>query len=605
MGRSFNTPPLPLGTLTLHTLHHRAALWWLGWLYRNPGAFRASLKLLPRLPALRAAFTLYLHALPWMLVLTVLGKMLLSQPVMAHPEWARLAVLDRFVTASTEAAVGLGGGLVSGLIFGFIVGLVFGRAVGLSVGLGVGLLVGPFCGIVYGVVFGLGGDLISGLASSPIFSLAYGLVYGLVVGFSIGLGGGLGGSLRVGLVVGLLVGLSAGIGVGVRSDLVVGPSGSLVVGLGGLRNGLRAGVSGGLFYGLLAAIGSQAAYYRPYYLGAHALFWWLRRRPACYDFHPAAWDWLCWTPFPWFDRLLVCYAEADPARMEPEIQRLIQEVPGQKIAAVRALTILRARRAARVGNLKEVSQVLADLPEGERGFLSQTRRVRELAEPIVQQQMRVEATTRSYFREIETRSLIAEIRNFRGRITGLKEPITTEFRKAADAWLVLAKQQHEAAARAIQAEPAPQVFRAGDPVERKREAFVPRFRVLEELEGQVMLGSGCPGLLLRGPRRMGKSSLLRNVKGFLPKDVSVVVVSLQSAQVFSSVGHLVGGLSQAIADEVSALPGLAALKGSLRANAPADLAGGAGQISCQRAVVPREVEHKSLIQAMLTRARGR
>jgi hypothetical protein len=41
-----------------------------------------------------------------------------------------------------------------------------------------------------------------------------------------------------------------------------------------------------------------------------------------YRFHPAAWDWLCWTPFPWFDRLLVKYAEMHPAAIEAEIQRL-------------------------------------------------------------------------------------------------------------------------------------------------------------------------------------------------------------------------------------------------------------------------------------------
>lgn len=154
--------------------------------------------------------------------------------------------------------------------------------------------------------------------------------------------------------------------------------------------------------------------------------------------------------------------------------------------------------------------------------------------------------------------------------------MATEFGKAADAWRKLAESQQRAAAQATETEPAPQVFRAGDPVEQAGEAFLPRFRVLEELEGQVLLAGGCPGILLRGPRRMGKSSLLKNVRGFLPKEVSVVFVSLQSARLFSSVAGFVGGLAQAVVAGLPALPALAGIGGRVRANPPVDLAGFAG-----------------------------
>lgn len=154
--------------------------------------------------------------------------------------------------------------------------------------------------------------------------------------------------------------------------------------------------------------------------------------------------------------------------------------------------------------------------------------------------------------------------------------MATEFGKAADAWRKLAESQQRAAAQATETEPAPQVFRAGDPVEQAGEAFVPRVRVLEELEGQVLLAGGCPGILLRGPRRMGKSSLLKNVRGFLPKEVSVVFVSLQSVRLFSSVAGFVGGLAQAVVAGLPALPALAGIGERVRANPPVDLAGFAG-----------------------------
>ena len=196
-----------------------------------------------------------------------------------------------------------------------------------------------------------------------------------------------------------------------------------------------------------------------------------------------------------------------------------------------------------------------------------------MVEQIVRQQFRVDAMSRPYFREIEARNLVLEIRDFQSRISGMREPLATEFRRASDAWLKLAKAQATQASALAQTEPVPQVFRAGDPVAGQQEAFVPRFRVLEDLEGQIMLGSGCPGILLRAGRRMGKTSLLKNVPGFLPNEVAVAFVSLQSARFFSSIAHFVAGLVEAVETNLPASPELDLLKQSLRANPPTNLAG--------------------------------
>ncbi len=259
--------------------------------------------------------------------------------------------------------------------------------------------------------------------------------------------------------------------------------------------------------------------------------------------------------------------------MQAEIVRLIDEVPGQRTLALRAFTVLRARRAARIDRLRSLSSILADLPEGTKGFVADNRRVRELVEEIVRAQLRVDETSRAYFREMELRNLVTTIRNFQMQVSGMHEPVATEFRRAAEAWLRLADVQLETAERAASAEPVPLVFRAGDPVQRGGEAFVPRVRVLEEIEGEVMLGSACPGILLRGPRRMGKSSLLKNVGGFLPREVGVAVISLQSARFFTSLGHLVGGLSEAIAEALSPAPEVAAAAGREVSVRPTDLPG--------------------------------
>ena len=492
MARDFNMPPLPLEALTLNPRHHLAALWWLGWLYRNPASFINSLKELPRWRAFRGGLIIFLQVLPWVVLLAVLSWLF---PGLAKP-----------LVREGESIFGQG-----------------------------------FAAFGYGVVISFYMSIAGGLAGG----LVAGLVSLLARSYGVGLRRILGVSLGVGIAVSFLADFA--------SD----------------RGYYKMWLLSFFYF----TIGFLLVYFRLYYQPLHAVFWMLRGSPRFYHYHPAAWDWCCLLPFPFLDRLLVCYAELDRARMEREIRRMIAEVPGQKAAAVRAWTILRARDAARVDTLRDISKALADMPEGVKGYLAETRRIRELAEAIVCQQLRLDATSRPYFREIEARNLVAENHNFEARVSGMHEPLASEFRRAAGCWLKLAEAQAATVSAAAEAEPAPQVFRAGDPVAVAQEAFVPRFRVLEELEGQVMLGSGCPGVLLRAPRRMGKSSLLKNVSGFLPKEVAVAFVSLQSARLFSSTGHFVGGLAEAVAGSLPELAELDSVKQSLRSNRPADLAG--------------------------------
>lgn len=111
-------------------------------------------------------------------------------------------------------------------------------------------------------------------------------------------------------------------------------------------------------------------------------------------------------------------------------------------------------------------------------------------------------------------------------------------------WLEVARRQHESARKILQREPTTQVFRAGDPVRRETEAFVHRWSVAGELERQATLATGCPGIVLYGRRRMGKSTVLRNLDGFLPKELGVVWLSMQSARAHASLPRLLATISE-------------------------------------------------------------
>ncbi|MBI3249138.1 MAG: ATP-binding protein [Deltaproteobacteria bacterium] len=261
-----------------------------------------------------------------------------------------------------------------------------------------------------------------------------------------------------------------------------------------------------------------------------------------------AWDDLCGIPFFGFDRLLVAYTEAFPVDGTAEIERLISTYPAQRMAALRARTTLLARQAATVAHLSLLDSIVAQLPGGNKDFLPETSQVRELVREIAQLQRHLDAITRPIFRAPTARLLCAEIENFSHKIGGFDQPLASEFRAAASQWLLLARRQFQEVQAASEREPSPQVFRAGDPVNRENEAFVRRESVFGELEKQVMLSTGCPGIVLYGRRRMGKTTILRNVRGLLPTTVVPVFVSMQNAQAFTSLDHFLHHLTTAISE---------------------------------------------------------
>ena len=158
---------------------------------------------------------------------------------------------------------------------------------------------------------------------------------------------------------------------------------------------------------------------------------------------------------------------------------------------------------------------------------------------IAEAQRRVDSVDRPFLRQPYAETLVSKIEAFHGQISGFHEPLASEFGRAADAWLKRAQAQLEEIKKITGREPTPQVFRAGDPVDRSQEAFVPRMGVIGQVERQVTLASGCPGLLIYGRRRMGKSTLIRNLDAFVPDTVRIASVSMQNPKLFSSTAYFV------------------------------------------------------------------
>ena len=256
---------------------------------------------------------------------------------------------------------------------------------------------------------------------------------------------------------------------------------------------------------------------------------------------------MCSIPFPGLDRLLLAYADIAPDEAEREIARLIDTYPTQRFQALKAKAALVARAAGRERDLARLDEIVAGLPRGDQGFLAKAPELCELVAGIAGEQRRLDTIQRPAFREPHAALIRERIQNFRNQVAGFGEPLATEFRAAGARWLEVADRQWAEARAVVDKEPSPQVFRAGDPADRSQEAFIVRERVVGELEAQLMLATGCPGLVLYGRRRTGKSTLLGNLDGFLPESVSVATLSMQDPRAFTSLDSLIGLIADTIA----------------------------------------------------------
>jgi hypothetical protein len=216
------------------------------------------------------------------------------------------------------------------------------------------------------------------------------------------------------------------------------------------------------------------------------------------------------------------------------------------MSALRARAILLARDMGRESNLAVLDAAGAKLPQGERGFLADVPKLRDMIAEIAARQRRVDIVHRPFLREPLAQALRTQIENFRHQVGGFREPLASEFRAAGAQWLAVADRQLREAEAVVKREPIAQVFRAGDPVDRAQEAFVPRLDVIGELENQLMLATGCPGLVLYGRRRTGKSTALKNLDGFLPPEVKVETISMQDPAAFTSLPHFARLVASAV-----------------------------------------------------------
>ena len=461
---------------------HKTALWWLGIIYRRSTLLEEKSEAVSRWKIAPTILRLVWHALPWTLLLTICGRFLLFG-IFDLP--LKNSVIDQTLWWHVKQVIlTLTGSISSGVILGIIIGV----TVEVTDGVGVGVTTGIIIGVGFGITFGA----VSGVALGVTLGFGLGVYMGVLLGLPHANSFSTTGRVGVGVAFGVAFGVTAGV---------------------------AAGVAAGAAFGV--------ALTRTYYHFVSWIFVWPKLRPQWYPIHPVSWDDLIGVPFWRMDKLLVGYAEIEPQKGQEEIERLIDTYPSQRPAALRAKTMLLARESTKIGCLSHLPEVLGQLPHGDKGYLEQTPKIQRLVREIAQRKERLDTVNRPLFREPLAQALVNSVEEFRGKVAGFREPLQSEFRAASAVWLKKAKAELSSVRDALAEAPQQQLFRAGDPVDRNNEAFVARLPVVEQLEQQIMLATGCPGLVLYARRRMGKTTLLRNLGGFLPDNILTLQFSMQ------------------------------------------------------------------------------
>lgn len=550
---------------------HLSALRAFGRLYSRPERVWESLADLPVGRALTAGMILLLHAIPYLLLADII---LLVGDWLWNGRSTETATIDGLAFLQRQAEY-LSAGIACGVVFGGAFALAFGLAgragTQLRPGLASGMTVGAAVAVAGAIISLVPGALVGGAVFWAVVGAATGLAVatayavaawacteltsrsalptacGIVFGISIAMIAALAYRSGMAFIIALVNGAAIGAGFG---WIVAAAEGVAVPAPAGLAMALAMGGAIAVGFGIMPGLVVAACFYvsalRLYYWPVHFLYVWPTVRAQHYVRHPVAWDALCGTGFPALDLVLVRLAEQEPQVGSREIERLIYSYPTQRLSALRARVRLLARAAARQSDLAVLEDFVANLPEGPRGFLADTSRLRNMVSDLVAQQTQVRST-RAALREPKAQLLHMQIENFARAVRGLHEPLATEFGAAARQWLAVAERQWRDAQAALARMPTQQVFRAGDPVDRAQEAFIPRAAVTDEVERQLMLATGCPGLILYGRRRTGKTTILRNLDHALPEGVCVAVISMQDPEAFSSLTYFARRIARAVA----------------------------------------------------------
>jgi len=409
-------------------------------------------------------------------------------------------------------------------------------------------------GVASGVIWGTVWRVVPAVAWGAIWGPAQWLIVGVIVPLVPTVSPGITDALTRAVPICVALGMSLGLGVGTAQGAVWG----LVLGVGlGL-----AVAPAGRWTGAILCLGSfLLTYFRLewYALDAEATlwqFWRARVRPEQARLllrrSPVYWREPVWPPLVGLRSFLRLVGEHDYRGGVEECLFVISERPTQAAVARKALLEIIAQYLARLNTIQEIAGAAREV---ERARAQAARLPQVLAEalPTLEELARYAEQHLSATLPHNRRRALERLRD---GAEGLGRRLALEHGALARMLLGVARRWREVAERRLahmdEAEELagfvhnPFVF--GQPIEEtETNLFVGRRDVVRQIEVSLLGGTAKPALVLWGPRRMGKTSVLLQLPRLLGSEFVPAFVDMQAMQVRESIAAFFRALTEASA----------------------------------------------------------
>lgn len=426
---------------------------------------------------------------------------------------------------------------------------------------GVGYAWGPSWGAVaIGVAFGVAGGVASGVVLGIRFGVAFGVMSGAVAGIAIV------GNIARGVAIGVFIGVIAGVMISTRSVIIgvrLRVISTVIYGVViGVVIGIILSVISGVALGVAAGLTTPLAFWTIYFClltypfdAALALIalWAARRDPSrAWRWCPARWNEVIWLPLPGLARLLVRLVQHDREAGLRAISFVAAERPLQRRAARAALLAVTVDdlHADSVGRIAATAQKLGGWRVEGHEVAGEVPRVIGRFERIARQVDQYLALQNAFRRGAALDAAVGELEDVQRSLGLSRAAEAPALLQAANGWrrLLEAERERFRAQSAVRREiPNPFVF--GNPVgEAHADVFTGRRDLVRLLEASLLGASHAPTLLLYGARRMGKSSIVKQLPRLLGPDFATADLDCQNPAVRESPATLYRYLGRAVSE---------------------------------------------------------
>lgn len=407
-----------------------------------------------------------------------------------------------------------------------------------------------------GAAIGMGGSLLVGLCFGVSVGVVQMYIVGTALAVDLGLGAGWFGAVIMGSAYGVLCGCVRPKGPAVLCALAVAAGGTI---LSSVTSGLREAL-----FGLILYVSSFGAFFVPTFARLpdyplHLLLDWIclvRTRARLehvgkwWRCHPLAWNDTIRLPLPRAGAVLAALVRHDRAIGFQTIAWVAAERDYHRRSVHAALTqvILDDLVVTEPGEFGRVPENLEWLDRPSvvlRGEWTDPvpafiRTARYVSQGLA---------LNSRFRQLESlEKAVNELSSLRKALIGRSDTVSAMLLSRANEWSAIIQGLHtEVRQRASEEREIPQIFRFGNPVrEDEGYLFAGRRDIVRNLESALLGDRHPPAILLHGARRMGKTSILLQLRRLLGPEFAPATIDCQSPGICQDLPSLLHAIARAV-----------------------------------------------------------